>query len=159
MDILASYLKGQKITIWSPSYSVFILNLLMFPSILLAVFASIGQEQLSLFTSHASSILAVMNALIAFILAVINYCKLEAISEAHKISSHQYDKLQSYLEFQSGQILLFSDPLLSKQFIKKQIDNYRSMETTNPDIDSIELERMIYEKTKELNEKAKKKKI
>ena len=159
MDILASYLKGQKIIYMeSRSYSVFILNLLMFPSILLAVFASIGQEQLSLFTSHASSILAVMNALIAFILAVINYCKLEAISEAHKISSHQYDKLQSYLEFQSGQILLFSDPLLSKQFIKKQIDNYRSMETTNPDIDSIELERMIYEKTKELNEKKTKEK-
>lgn len=159
MDILASYLKGQKIIYMeSRSYSVFILNLLMFPSILLAVFASIGQEQLSLFTTHASTILAVVNALIAFILAVINYSKLEAISESHKISSHQYDKLQSYLEFQSGQILLFSDPLLSKQSIKKQIEDFRAMEITNPDIDSIELERMIYKKNKELNDKKTKEK-
>lgn len=159
MDILASYLKGQKIIYMeSRSYSVFVLNSLMFPSILLAVFASIGQEQLSLFTTEASTILAIVNALIAFILALINYCKLEAISESHKISSHQYDKLQSYLEFQSGQILLFSDPLLSKQSIQKQIEDYRSMQITNPDIDSIELERMVYEKTKELNDKKTKEK-
>ena len=159
MDILASYLKGQKIIYMeSRSYSVFVLNSLMFPSILLAVFASIGQEQLSLFTTEASTILAIVNALIAFILSLINYCKLEAISESHKISSHQYDKLQSYLEFQSGQILLFSDPLLSKQSIQKQIEDYRSMQITNPDIDSIELERMVYEKTKELNDKKTKEK-
>ena len=62
------------------------------------------------------------NAFIAFLLAIINYLKLDATSEAHKISSHQYDKLQSYVEFQSGQILLFSDPLLSKQSLQKHID-------------------------------------
>ena len=53
--------------------------------------------------------------------------KLDALSEAHKISSHQYDKLQSYVEFQSGQILLFSDPLLSKQSIQKQLDTIKSI--------------------------------
>lgn len=161
MDILASYLKGQKIIYMeSRTYSVNILNILMFPSILLAVFASIGQEQLSLFTTktNASTILALINATIAFLLAIVNYCKLEAISEAHKISSHQYDKLQSYLEFQSGQILLFSNPLLSKQSIKKHIEEYRAVISTNPDIEAIELERLVFEKTKELTEnKAKEK--
>ena len=153
MDILASYLKGQKIIYMeSRSYSVNLLNLLMFPSILLAVFASIGQEQLSLFTEHGSTILAVINASIAFILAIVNYCKLEAISEAHKISSHQYDKLQSYLEFQSGQILLFSNPLLSKQSIQKLIQEYKSVEVLNPDLESVDLERLVFNKTKELTE-------
>jgi hypothetical protein len=33
--------------------------------------------------------------------------KLDAASEAHKISSHQYDKLQSSVEFMSGSVLLF----------------------------------------------------
>ena len=42
------------------------------------------------------------------LLAVINYLKLDAASEAHKISSHQYDKLQSQTEFLSGNTLLFS---------------------------------------------------
>ena len=154
MDILASYLKGQKIIYMeSRSYSVRILNYLMFPSILFAVFASIGQEQLSLFTENASTVLAIINATIAFILAIVNYCKLEAVSEAHKISAHQYDKLQSYLEFQSGQILLFSNPLLSRQSIKKYIEDFRALQTSNPDLEnSIELERLIFEKTKELTQ-------
>ena len=47
--------------------------------------------------------------------------KLDAKSEAHKISAHQYDKLQSYVEFQSGQVLLFSDPTLSKSNITQEI--------------------------------------
>jgi hypothetical protein len=40
-------------------------------------------------------------------LAIVNYLKLDAASEAHKISSHQYDKLQSTAEFTSGSVLLF----------------------------------------------------
>jgi hypothetical protein len=40
---------------------------------------------------------------------MVNYFKLDAASEAHKISSHQYDKLQSSIEFTSGSILLFRD--------------------------------------------------
>ena len=79
----------------------------MLPAIFLTGLASIGQEQLSSLTNKSSFILACVNAFIAFLLAIINYLKLDAISEAHKISSHQYDKLQSYVEFQSGQILLF----------------------------------------------------
>lgn len=128
MDILASYLKGQKIIYMeSRSYTVHLLNVLMFPSIFLTGLAAIGQEQLSSLTSKSSFILAALNAFIAFLLAIINYLKLDAISEAHKISSHQYDKLQSYVEFQSGQILLFSDPLLSKQSIQKQLDTIKSI--------------------------------
>ena len=47
---------------------------------------------------------------IAFLLAIISYLKLDAQAEAYKISSHQYDKLQSLCEFTSGSILLFKDP-------------------------------------------------
>ena len=48
--------------------------------------------------------------------------KLDAKSEAHKISAHQYDKLQSYVEFQSGQVLLFSNPTLSKSNAAQEIN-------------------------------------
>ena len=44
--------------------------------------------------------LASLNAGISFLLAVVSYLKLDAQSEAHKISAHQYDKLQSiYLAY------------------------------------------------------------
>ncbi len=41
-----------------------------------------------------------------FLLAVVNYLKLDATSEAHKIAAHQYDKLQTSIEFLSGTTLL-----------------------------------------------------
>ena len=40
---------------------------------------------------------------------MINYFKLDARAEANKISAHQYDKLQTMVEFKSGSILLFPD--------------------------------------------------
>lgn len=109
LDILASYLKGQKIIYMeSKYYCEMQLNKLMMPAILLStavtVLASIVQSY-----SWGYIIVSSLNALIAFLLAIVNYLKLDAASEAHKISSHQYDKLQSSVEFTSGSILLFRD--------------------------------------------------
>lgn len=113
LDILASYLKGQKIIYMeSRNYTVTILNRLMLPAIFLSSFVSVVQKPFQSYV-NGDVILASISAIVAFILAIINYLKLDAESEAHKISSHQYDKLQSSIEFQSGQVLLFSDPLLS----------------------------------------------
>jgi hypothetical protein len=53
--------------------------------------------------------IATINGIISFLLAVVSYLKLDASAEAHKISSHQYDKLQSMIEFRSGSVLLFRD--------------------------------------------------
>ena len=167
MDILASYLKGQKIVYMeSRTYTVYSLNILMFPSIFLTGFAAIGQEQLSLFTDKSKIILACINAFIAFLLSIINYLKLDATSEAHKISSHQYDKLQSYVEFQSGQILLFSDPLLSKLSVQKQLDEFMNVYKNNDHngpssisslcgnlISDISLNNLLFNKKKELFDK------
>jgi hypothetical protein len=84
----------------------------MLPAIFLSSFVSVVQKPFQSYV-NGDVILASISAIVAFILAIINYLKLDAESEAHKISSHQYDKLQSSIEFQSGQVLLFSDPLLS----------------------------------------------
>lgn len=109
LDILASYLKGQKIIYMeSKYYCEMQLNNLMMPAILLStaatVLASIVQTYM-----WGSILISSVNAIIAFLLAMVNYFKLDAASEAHKISSHQYDKLQSSVEFTSGSILLFRD--------------------------------------------------
>ena len=61
-----------------------------------------------------------LNAFIAFLLAVVSDMKLDAQAEAHKISAHQYDKLQSVCEFSSGYCLMFggldvvNEPVLNK---------------------------------------------
>jgi len=109
LDILASYLKGQKIIYMeSKCYCETHLNLLMMPAILLStiatILASIVQN-----ISWGAIVISAVNGIIAFLLAMVNFFKLDAASEAHKISAHQYDKLQSTVEFTSGSILLFNN--------------------------------------------------
>ena len=84
------------------------LNMLMMPAILLSTAATVLASIVSIYMWGAMLISSV-NAVIAFLLALVNYFKLDAASEAHKISSHQYDKLQSSVEFTSGSVLLFRD--------------------------------------------------
>ena len=108
LDILASYLKGQKIIYMeSKSYVEQKLYILMLPCIFFSAIASVLSEMLKEWT-NGRLIVSGINGFIAFLLALVNYLKLEAASEAHKISSHQYDKLQSSVEFTSGNVLLFN---------------------------------------------------
>ena len=153
LDILASYLKGQKIIYMETrSYMIKILNLFMLPSIFLTAVCSVIQSPLHNYV-YGVIILSGMNAFIGFLLAVINYLKLDAAAEAHKISSHQYDKLQNLTEFGSGQVLLFSNPLLRNETIIKEMDDYRcllkhSIEIVDID-DPIERNQLIKKKENE----------
>jgi len=137
LDILASYLKGQKIIYMeSKYYAEQNLNLLMMPAIMLSTAATVLASILRDYMWGAMFISAV-NGIIAFLLALVNFFKLDAASEAHKISAHQYDKLQSTVEFTSGSVLLFRNtdlqkslykgalPEEEKKAIKTQIYNYK----------------------------------
>lgn len=108
MDILASYVKGQKIIYMeSKFYCESMLHKLMMPSIFLSCVASVLSLTIDKYYWGATT-LASVNGFISFLLAIISFLKLDAKAEAHKISAHQYDKLQSICEFTSGSILLFS---------------------------------------------------
>tara|TARA_B100000902_G_scaffold399823_1_gene472799 strand:- start:1204 stop:3123 length:1920 start_codon:yes stop_codon:yes gene_type:complete len=109
LDILASYLKGQKIIYMEArSHTVGYLNLLMMPAIFITSLCSVAQSPLERL-EYGTYILSGLNAFLTFLLAVISFMKLDAAAQAYKISSHQYDSLQTYVEFQSGQVLLFSN--------------------------------------------------
>ena len=124
LDILASYLKGQKIIYMEcKNYCESRLNIMMLPTIFLSAMAAVIVRPLETWDiEKATIIIASINAFIAFILAVINYLKLDAAAEAHKISAHQYDKLQSSVEFKSGKILL----------LKPSTSNFSENETIHP---------------------------
>ena len=109
LDILASYLKGQKIIYMESKHSCDLaLNLLMMPAIFLSALATVFSG-VKMDTYLKTTLIASFNATIAFLLSLVNYFKLDASSEAHKTSSHQYDKLQSSMEFTSGSVLLFKN--------------------------------------------------
>lgn len=106
LDILASYLKGQKIIYMeSKTRCEMMLNRLMLPAIFISSLSSVLIDALD----NYNVVFAGLSALVAFLLALVNYLKLDAAAEAHKTSSHQYDKLQTAVEFTSGAILLFNN--------------------------------------------------
>lgn len=108
MDILASYVRGQKIIYMeSRDYCTSQLNWLMLPAIFLSSLATLGSIALDKIT-WSPYVVSSLTAIISFLLAVVSYMKLDAQSEAHKTSAHQYDKLQSVCEFSSGYFLMFA---------------------------------------------------
>ena len=120
LDIIASYLKGQKVLYMEASnLTSRRLNFFMLPAIFLSAACSVLSNSIECGAFWSGLFLAGLNATIAFLLSIINYLKLDAASEAHKISSHQYDKLQTEIEFLSGQTLLFSKPSVFKELVKK----------------------------------------
>jgi hypothetical protein len=119
LDIIGTYLRGQKlIYMESKSYCENKLNKLMMPSIFLSTAATVLASIVKEFYWGAY-LLAGVNGIIAFLLAIVNYLKLDAASEAHKITAHQYDKLQTKIEFLSGQTLLFDS---NKEVIQEELE-------------------------------------
>ena len=148
-DILACYLKGQKIIYMeSKLFCEDKLNKLMMPAILLSTAATVVSAVVQNI-SWGSFLLSGMNAFIACLLALVNYFKLDAASEAHKISAHQYDKLQSSVEFTSGSVLLFrnfnlTDSEIEIQKDKMEIDIDNQIEGYMKKIDEYVLEKHEY---------------
>lgn len=126
MDILASYVRGQKIIYTEATDEcVCLLNVFMFPAIILSSTASVASLAGDSYVWGGTAV-AIINAIISCLLAFVNYMKLDAQSEAHKISTHQYDKLQSSCEFSSGYFLLFSKTDNNKEVkdkLKKKVED------------------------------------
>jgi hypothetical protein len=93
-------------------------------------------------------------------LAIVNYLKLDAASEAHKISSHQYDKLQSTVEFTSGSVLLFRyNDIQKMEYQIDQIISNPDKRDNNPDKkDEIEkMKHKVEEKSAEIEKEMRQK--
>jgi hypothetical protein len=100
-----------------------------------------------------------INAIIAFLLALVNYFKLDAEAQAHKISAHQYDKLQSTVEFTSGSVLLFRyNDLQKMEYQLDQINNTNMKKPPNSLVDdTFELKEKIETKSQEIEKEMKQK--
>lgn len=144
-DILASYLKGHKIIYMeSKSYAEEHLNYLMMPAIVLSTTATVLSGLTKMYPWGAMAIAAV-NGVISFLLALVNYFKLDAATEAHKISAHQYDKLQTSVEFTSGSVLLFRNFELGTSYEGKSAQYLTQEERTAMDSKKYENKRVMEE--------------
>lgn len=137
LDILASYVKGHKVIYMeAQTHTSDFLNCLMFPAIFVSALVSVVQSPLQC-SDNGEIILASLSAFVAFVLSIVNYMKLDAKTQAHKISAHQYDKLQTLLEFRSGQVLLFSDSSLTKTTLAQELSREKNaMDVLNSSVHS-----------------------
>jgi len=132
LDILASYLKGQKILYTEAKTLVEQrLHTLMLPAILVSAVCTVLALQLKDYV-YGAIIVASLNGFNSFVLALISYLKLDAKAEAHKTSAYKYDKLQAFCEFKSGSILFVDDPTNNVASIIKEIEtNVKEIKETN----------------------------
>lgn len=108
-DVIAIYLKGQKI-LYTEAKTLCEQRLtsLMLPAIFFTVVCTITNLSLKDFT-YGPFISSILNGLVAFILAIVNYLKLDARAEAHRTSAYKFDKLISFVEFNSGKVFFIAN--------------------------------------------------
>ena len=133
LDILAQYMRGQKILyLEAKSYCEFYLYRLMIPTIVISSACSVISGVLSdtVFAAYAVAAASAFNTLL---LALINYFKLDARAEAHRMTAYSFDQLISECEFTSGKILLSNlvqDTELTKdaeQYKLKDVQDFMSL--------------------------------
>ena len=131
-DIMAMYLLGQKILYTeSKTYCEQRLNFLMLPAIFITALCTILSVVLK-DVSFGSTLVSSFNGANVFLLALINYLKLDAKAEAHRVSAYKFDKLRSDIIFQSGKILLLKESGSNlTDIINKAETNVREIKETN----------------------------
>lgn len=154
-DILASYIKGQKIIYMeSKYYCEQYLNLIMMPAILLSTCATVLSSIIWDY-KYIAFLISCINGLITFLIGIANFFKLDAAAQAHKISATQYDKLQSNIEFMSGSILLFKTK--HKHDLKPDFhtdkDKYKDKDTAIIHATKIKMQDAMIEKLKDVEKK------
>ena len=126
LDVFVRYIQCYHILYSESSYYCNCkLNMFMLPCMFLSTTCSV-MASFKFNKIRETLLLSILNGVIAFLLAIINYLKLDANAEAHKISAYQYSKLKAQIEFNSGEILLQdNDPFLSdNHYVTEQMKQW-----------------------------------
>jgi hypothetical protein len=106
LDMICLYLKGQKMLyLEAKAYCEFYLYRLMIPAIIISSLSTVIS---GIFYNNTTAIKVVSgtSAINTIILSLVNFYKLDAKAEAHKMTAYSFDQLISECEFTSGKILL-----------------------------------------------------
>jgi len=132
LDVFVRYIQCYHILYSEASYHCnYKLNLFMLPCMFLSTSCSV-MTSFKFKGFRETLMLSALNGVITFLLAIINYLKLDANAEAHKISAYQYSKLKAHIEFSSGEVLLHdNDPFLGNNYyISEQIKQWEKHNQT-----------------------------
>jgi hypothetical protein len=155
LDLISLYLKGQKMLyLEAKAFCEFYLYRLMIPAIIISSASTVIS---GIFYNNATAVKVVSgtSAINTIILSLVNFYKLDAKAEAHKMTAYSFDQLISECEFTSGKILL-SNVSDNKKDNKGNKDNAkdRANEPIKYDIQYVQnFITQIENKVKEVKEK------
>ena len=122
-DVIAMYLKGQRILYTeAKTHCEQRLHYLMIPTIVVTAVCTVISTVLR-DTAYGSTLVSALNGANFFLLALINYLKLDARAEAHRVSAYKFDKTLSYVEFNSGKILFETEASEQLGEVIKKVQN------------------------------------
>jgi hypothetical protein len=104
LDALITFVKGQKhLYIQSKNYTERRLHMFVLPTIcisgFIAMFSSIIRDY-----DWSEGVIAGLNGLIAILISLVSYFKLEGNAHSYYLSAFQYDKLETALEFVASRV-------------------------------------------------------
>lgn len=109
LDVLTTFVKGQKnLYIVSKNIYQWKLNLLMIPSLLLTCIITIISPVIECHEIYKGFITA-LNALVALLLSLINYFKLEASTEMFFQMANHYERLETTLDLASSKLVFIDN--------------------------------------------------
>ena len=126
LDILITYLNGQKhLYIHSQNATRFKLNALTVPCLIMSAAITIFAPFVQHFYWSAGFISA-LNAIIALLISLINYWKLEASAEIYLHIANQYDKLETSLEVASNKLLFFENEIDQDKMVLNKVKDFEN---------------------------------
>ena len=124
LDILTTFMKGQKnLYIQCKHYTQWRLNCLMIPSFLLTCGISIINPFLGCENNVHLAILSGLNALVALLLSIINYLKLESSTQVFFQMANHYDKYETTLEITSSKLMFMDNESEKKTLVLERINS------------------------------------
>ena len=121
LDILITYLKGQKnLHLQSKAVCEMWLNMMLIPTLLITTAITICAPFLQAF-SWSGGFISGLNAMTACLISLVKYLKLESSVEMFHHTIHQFDKLETSVEFTTSKLMFVVEPEQRTRIVLEKI--------------------------------------
>lgn len=122
LDILTTFLKGQKnVYIQSKNITQLKYNCIMIPTLLISCSITLFTPFIGCDEIH-NIFIAGLNAIIALLISINKFLKLESAVQVFFTIANQFDKLETILELTNGKLLIIDNEKEKKSLVLKRIN-------------------------------------